>query len=55
MGMEIASGLSGLKDKFCSNIKLKKNVNREGAYSMFAISICAGVTNIKKENKKISK
>ena len=55
VGMEITSGLSGLKDKFCSNIKLKKNVNKEGAYSMFATPICAGVANIKKDNKKISK
>ena len=54
-GMLITNGLSGLKDKFCSNIKLKRNVNKEGAYSVFVIPICAGVANIKKDNKKISK
>ena len=54
-GMVITNGLSGLKDKFCSSIKLKKKVNKDGAYSLFAISICAGVINIKKDNKKISK
>lgn len=30
-GMVITNGLSGLKDEFCSNIKLKRNVNKEGA------------------------
>ena len=54
-GMVITNGLSGLKDKFCSSIKLKKKVNKDGAYSLFAISICAGVMNIKKDKKKISK
>ena len=53
-GMEITSGLSNLKDKFCSNIKLKRKANKEGAYSVFEISICAGVMNIKKDNRKIS-
>ena len=53
-GMVITNGLSGLKDKFCSSIKLKRNVNKEGAYSVFDISICAGVMNIKKDSKKIS-
>tara|TARA_B100000674_G_C37654634_1_gene829579 strand:- start:230 stop:433 length:204 start_codon:yes stop_codon:yes gene_type:complete len=54
-GMEITNGLSGLKEKFCSKIKLKRKVNKDGAYSIFSISTCAGVTNIKKDNKKISK
>ena len=53
-GMVITNGLSGLKDKFCSSIKLKKKVNKDGAYSLFAISICAGVMNIKKDSKRIS-
>ena len=55
IGMVITNGLSGLKDKFCSNIKLKRNVNKEGAYSVLEISICAGVMSIKKNSKKISK
>ena len=38
-GMVITNGLSGLNDKFCSSIKLKKKVNKDGAYSLFAISI----------------
>ena len=54
-GMVITNGLSGLKDKFCSSIKLKRNVNKEGAYSVFEISIWAGVMNIKKDSKKISR
>ena len=54
-GMEITNGLSGLKDKFCSKIKLKRKVNKDGAYSTFAMSTCAGVINIKKDNKKTSK
>ena len=53
-GMVITNGLSGLNDKFCSSIKLKKKVNKDGAYSLFAISIWAGVMNIKKDSKKIS-
>ena len=54
-GIVITNGLSGLRDKFCSSIKSKRKVNKDGAYSIFAISICAGVINIKKDNKKISK
>ncbi len=53
--MLITNGLRGLKDKFCSNIELKRKVNKDGAYSVFEISICAGVMNIKKDNKKISR
>ena len=53
-GMVITNGLSGLIEKFCSSTKLKRKVNKDGAYSIFVISICAGVINIKKENKKIS-
>ncbi len=30
-GMEIANGLNGLKDMFCSSNRLKKKVNKEGA------------------------
>ncbi len=30
-GMVITSGLKGLNEKFCSNVKLKKKVNNEGA------------------------
>jgi len=30
-GIIITNGLSGLKDKFCSSNKLKRNVNKEGA------------------------
>ena len=30
-GMVITSGLKGLKEKFCSNVRLKKKVNNEGA------------------------
>ncbi len=55
IGMVITNGLSGLKEKFCSSIKLKRNVNMEGAYSVFEISICAGVKNINKNNKNISR
>ena len=54
-GMVIANGRNGLKDVFCSSIKLKRKVNKEGAYSVLEISICAGVMNIKKDKKKISK
>ena len=54
-GMVITNGLSGLKDKFCSSITLKRNVNKEGAYPGFEISICAGVMNTKRDMKKISK
>tara|TARA_B100001093_G_scaffold276009_1_gene263781 strand:- start:852 stop:1025 length:174 start_codon:yes stop_codon:yes gene_type:complete len=53
-GMVITNGRNGLKDIFCSSNKLKKKVNKEGAYSVFEISICAGVMNIKKDRKKIS-
>ena len=53
-GMVITNGRNGLKDIFCSRDKLKKKVNKEGAYSLFAISICAGVMRIKKDKKKIS-
>ena len=53
-GMLITKGRNGLKDVFCSSDKLKRKVNNEGAYSVFEISICAGVNNIKKDRKKIS-
>ena len=52
--MVITNGRNGLKDIFCSSNKLKKKVNKEGAYSVFEISICAGVMKIKKDRKKIS-
>ena len=54
-GMVITNGRNGLIEMFCSKDKLKRNVNKEGAYSVFEISICAGVMNIKKDRKKISK
>tara|TARA_B100001142_G_scaffold298080_1_gene320982 strand:+ start:1640 stop:1813 length:174 start_codon:yes stop_codon:yes gene_type:complete len=54
VGMVITNGRNGLKDIFCSSNKLKKKVNKEGAYSVFEISICAGVMKIKKDRKKIS-
>ena len=54
-GMEITNGRNGLKDIFCSSDKLKKKVNKAGAYSVFETSICAGVMRIKKDKKKISK
>ena len=54
-GIVINNGRNGLKDIFCSSDKLKKKVNKEGAYSVFEISICAGVMNIKKNMRKISK
>ena len=53
-GMVITNGLSGLEDKFCSNVKLKRNVNKEGAYSEFEMSICEGVTKMTKNRNKIS-
>ena len=53
-GMVIINGRNGLKDRLCSSDKLKKKVNKEGAYSVFEISICAGVTNITKNSMKIS-
>ena len=53
-GMVITNGRNGLKEIFCSSNKLNKKVNKEGAYSGFEISICAGVMNIKKDRKKIS-
>lgn len=52
--MEITNGLKGLKDIFCSSEILKKKVNKEGANSVFEISICAGVMRIKKDKKNIS-
>ena len=54
-GIEITRGLNGLKEKFCSNVKLKKKVNMEGAYSEFDTSIVVGVMNIMKNKKKSSK
>tara|TARA_B100000900_G_scaffold379232_1_gene363998 strand:+ start:183 stop:356 length:174 start_codon:yes stop_codon:yes gene_type:complete len=54
-GMVIAKGRNGLNDVFCSRDKLKRKVNKEGAYSVFEISICAGVINIMKDRKKISR
>ena len=53
-GMVITNGRNGLKDIFFSRAKLKKKVNKEGAYSVLEISICAGVMNIKRDMKKIS-
>ena len=53
-GMVITKGRNGLKDRFCSSDKLKKKVNKEGAYSEFEISICAGVMKITKNRKKLS-
>ena len=52
--MLITNGRNGLKDIFCSSNKLKKKVNKDGAYCEFEISNCAGVINIKKDRKKIS-
>ena len=53
-GIEIAKGLNGLVDKFCSNSKLKRKMNKEGAYPEFDTSIAAGVTRIMKLKKKSS-
>ena len=53
-GIVITNGRNGLRDIFCSRDKLKKKVNKEGAYSVFETSICAGVMRIKKDKKKIS-
>jgi len=53
--MVIISGLNGLIDRSCSNNKLKKKVNKEGAYPEFDTSIDAGVIKITKDKKKISK
>jgi len=53
-GTVITSGRKGLKDMFCSSNILNEKVNKEGAYCVFEISICAGVMNIKKDRKKIS-
>ena len=50
-GIVITNGRNGLKDIFCSRDKLKKKVNKEGAYSVLEISICAGVMNIRKDRK----
>ena len=55
MGIVITNGRNGLKDMFCSSIKLKKKVNKEGANCVSEISICVGVMNIRKDRKKISK
>ena len=54
-GIVITNGRKGRKDIFCSSDKLNKKVNKEGAYSVFEISICAGVMRITKDRKKISK
>ncbi len=54
-GIVITNGRNGLIDIFCSSDKLNKKVNKEGAYSVFEISICAGVMSIKKDRKKISR
>ena len=53
--MESTKGLNGLIEMFCSNKKLKRKTNKEGAYSEFDRSIAAGVENSTKLNKKISK
>ena len=50
----MTNGRNGLRDIFFSSKELKKKVNKEGAYSVFEISICAGVMKIKKDRKKIS-
>tara|TARA_Y100001970_G_scaffold68128_1_gene86808 strand:- start:2993 stop:3166 length:174 start_codon:yes stop_codon:yes gene_type:complete len=54
-GMVINNGRNGLKDIFCSSDRLKRKVNKEGAYCALEISICAGVMNINKDRKKVSK
>ena len=54
-GMEIANGLKGLKDMFCSSNRLKKKVNKEGEQSEFEISTVAGVIRITRDREKISK
>ena len=41
-----------VKDMFCSSNKLKKKVNKEGAYCVSEISICEGVMNIRKIGRK---
>ena len=54
VGMVSIKGLKGLIEKFCSNNKLKKKVNKEGAYSELDTSIAAGVVKITKDKKKSS-
>ncbi len=54
-GIVIIKGLKGLIEKFCSSNKLKKKVNKEGAYSELETSIAAGVIKTTKHKKKISK
>ena len=54
-GIVITKGLNGLIEKFCSSSKLKKKVNKEGAYSELETSIAAGVNEITKHKKKSSK
>ena len=54
VGMVITKGLKGRIEKFCSNNKLKKKVNKEGAYSELDTSIVEGVVKITKDKKKSS-
>ena len=54
MGIVITKDLKGLIEKFCSNNKLKKKINKQGAYSELDISILAGVVKITKHKKKSS-
>ena len=54
-GKVSAKGLNGLIEIFCSNNKLKRKVNKEGAYSEFEGSIVAGVMNRTKHKKNTSK
>ena len=53
-GIVITNGFNGLVEKFCSNNTSKKKVNKEGAYSIFLMSICAGVIKITKDKQKIA-
>ena len=53
-GIVITNGFNGLVEKFCSNNTSKKKVNKEGAYSIFLLSICAGVIKITKDKQKIA-
>jgi hypothetical protein len=53
-GIVSTNGLNGLREKFCSSNILKKKENKEGAYSPFVMSICAGVIKVAKDSKKIS-
>lgn len=54
VGIVIAKGLKGLREKLCSNNKLKKRINKLGAYSELDTPIVAGVIRITKHKKKSS-